>query len=105
MNFVVYLDHNVTTPVLPEVLEAIMPYLTTEWGNPSSAYKFGAKLKSAIETARDQVAQLVGAQPPDVIFTSCATESNNAAIAAALWGQPNYERIVRGKWVTLFCSE
>jgi cysteine desulfurase len=81
---VIYLDHNATTPILPEVLEAMMPYLTTEWGNPSSAYKFGAKLKSAIETAREQVAELIGAHPMDVIFTSCATESNNAAIAAAL---------------------
>ena len=52
----IYLDHNATTPVLPEVLEAMMPYLTTEWGNPSSAYKFGAKVKSVIETARAPVA-------------------------------------------------
>ena len=57
---VIYLDHNATTPVLPEVLEAMMPYLTTEWGNPSSAYKFGAKVKSVIETAREQVAELIG---------------------------------------------
>src|SRR5271169_3020264 len=78
------LDHNATTPILPEVLEAMMPYLTTEWGNPSSAYKFGAKLKSVIEAAREQVAELIGAHARDVIFTSCATESNNAAIAAAL---------------------
>lgn len=79
----IYLDHNATTPVLPKVLEAMMPYLTTEWGNPSSAYKFGAKVKSVIETARAQVAELIGAQPREVIFTSCATESNNAAIHAA----------------------
>jgi len=64
----IYLDHNATTPVLPEVLEAMMPYLTTEWGNPSSAYKFGAKLKSVIETARAQVAELIGAQPREVIL-------------------------------------
>ena len=61
MSFVIYLDHNATTPILPEVLEAMMPYLTTEWGNPSSAYKFGSKLKSVIETAREQVAELIGA--------------------------------------------
>ena len=64
----IYLDHNATTPVRPEVLEAMMPYLTTEWGNPSSAYKFGAKLKSVIETARAQVAELIGAQPREVIL-------------------------------------
>jgi cysteine desulfurase NifS len=90
----VYLDHNATTPVLPEVLEAMMPYLTTEWGNPSSAYKFGAKVKSVIETAREQVAELIGAQLREVIFTSCATESNNAAIHAALKANPNKRHIV-----------
>ncbi len=90
----IYLDHNATTPVLPEVLQAMMPYLTTEWGNPSSAYKFGAKLKSVIETARAQVAALIGAQPREVIFTSCATESNNAAIHAARKANPNKRHIV-----------
>jgi cysteine desulfurase len=60
MGLMIYLDHNATTPILPEVLEAMMPYLTTEWGNPSSAYRFGAKLKSAIQTAREQVAELIG---------------------------------------------
>lgn len=71
-----------------------MPYLTTEWGNPSSAYKFGAKLKSVIETARDQVAELIGAHSRDVIFTSCATESNNAALAAALKANPGQRHVV-----------
>ena len=80
----IYLDHNATTPILPEVLEAMMPYFTTEWGNPSSAYKFGSKLRSVVETAREQVAELIGAPSRDLIFTSCATESNNTAIAAAL---------------------
>ena len=80
----IYLDHNATTPVLPEVLEAMMPYFTTEWGNPSSSYRFGSKLKTVIETAREQVADLIGAHPLEIIFTSCATESNNAAIHAAL---------------------
>jgi len=94
MSFVIYLDHNATTPILPEILEAMMPYLTTEWGNPSSAYRFGAKLKSVIETAREQVAELIGAHPMDVIFTSCATESNNAAIAAALKANPTKRHIV-----------
>jgi cysteine desulfurase len=94
MSFVIYVDHNATTPVVPEVLEAMMPYLTTEWGNPSSAYKFGAKLKSVVEMAREQVAELIGAHSMDVIFTSCATESNNAAIAAALKASPDKRHIV-----------
>lgn len=90
----IYLDHNATTPVLPEVLEAMMPFFTTEWGNPSSSYKFGAKLKTVIETARGQVADLVGAHPLEIIFTSCATESNNAAIHAALKANPGKRRII-----------
>ena len=90
----IYLDHNSTTPVLPEVLEAMMPYFKAEWGNPSSSYKFGSKLKTVIETARAQVAELIGAQSRDVIFTSCATESNNAAIHAALKANPGKRHIV-----------
>jgi cysteine desulfurase len=90
----IYLDFNATTPVLPEVLEAMMPYFTTEWGNPSSTYKFGYKIKSAIEKAREQVANLIGAHPMEVIFTSCATESNNTAIHAALKANPNKRHIV-----------
>jgi cysteine desulfurase len=90
----IYLDHNATTPVLPEVLEAMMPYFTSEWGNPSSAYKFGSKLKGVIETAREQVAELIGAQPREVIFTSCGTESNNTAIHAALQANPKKRHVV-----------
>jgi cysteine desulfurase len=90
----IYLDHNATTPVLSEVLEAMMPYFTSEWGNPSSTYKFGSKLKAVIETARQQVAELIGAQPRDVIFTSCGTESNNTAIQAALRANPAKKHIL-----------
>lgn len=80
----IYMDHNATTPIAPEVLEAMMPYLTSEWGNPSSSYKFGAKLKGVIEAAREQMAELIGAHASEIIFTSCGTESNNTAIHAAL---------------------
>jgi cysteine desulfurase len=90
----IYLDYNATTPVLPEVLEAMMPYLTSEWGNPSSTYKFGSKLKTVIETARAQVAELIGAHAMEIIFTSCATESNNAAIHAALKADPEKKHII-----------
>jgi len=91
---VIYLDYNATTPVLPEVMEAMVPYFTDEWGNPSSSYKFGSKLKTVIETAREQVSDLIGAHPLEVIFTSCATESNNAAIHAALRAQLGKRHIV-----------
>lgn len=90
----IHLDHNATTPVLPEVLEAMLPYFKAEWGNPSSSYKFGSKLKTVIETAREQVADLIGANPREVIFTSCATESNNAAIHAALKANPQKRHII-----------
>ena len=80
----IYLDYNATTPVLPEVFEAMRPFFCEDWGNPSSSYRFGSKLKMAIEAAREQVAGLIGANPHEIIFTSCATESNNTAIHAAL---------------------
>jgi cysteine desulfurase len=90
----IYLDHNATTPILPEVFEAMRPYFCEEWGNPSSTYRFGSKLKAVIETARAQVAELIGARPTEIIFTSCATESNNAAIHAALKANPAKKHIV-----------
>jgi len=90
----IYLDCNATTSVLPEVFEAMIPYLTSEWGNPSSTYKFGSKLKTVIETARVQVAELIGARSMEIIFTSCATESNNTAINAALKANPRKRHII-----------
>lgn len=90
----IYLDHNATTPGLPEVFEAMRPYFCEEWGNPSSSYRFGSKLKGVLETARAQVADLLGANPREVLFTSCATESNNAALHAALMARPERRHIV-----------
>ncbi len=71
-----------------------MPYLLTEWGNPSSAYRFGARAKAAVEKAREQVASLVNARLEEVIFTSCATEANNAAIHSALLANPAKRHVV-----------
>lgn len=90
----IYLDHNATTPIAPEVFDAMLPHFTEEWGNPSSSYRFGSKLKSVIETAREQVAQLLGASPREILFTSCATESNNAAIRAALKAHPQKRHVI-----------
>lgn len=91
----IYLDYNATTPVLPEVREAMLPYLEAEWGNPSSSYRFGSHLKSKIESARESVADLIGAKTSrEIIFTSGGTESNNAAINAALLSQPSRRHIV-----------
>lgn len=91
----IYLDHNATTPVLPEVREAMLPYLSDEWGNPSSSYRFGSKLKGAMERAREQVADLIGAKSTrEIIFTSGGTESNNTAIHSAIMAQPEKRHIV-----------
>lgn len=80
----IYFDNAATTPLDKEVLEAMLPYLTTHFGNPSSIYSFGRETRLAIETARKTVARLLNAHPGEIFFTSCGTESNNTAIAAAV---------------------
>src|SRR5687768_15463520 len=80
----VYLDHAATTPVRPEVLEAMLPYLTAQtFGNPSSAHRFGRAARAGIEEAKRAVAEAVGAEPNQVIFTSGGTEADNLAIIGA----------------------
>ena len=81
---IVYLDNNATTAVAPEVFEAMTPYLTKLYGNPSSIHTFGGQIAAKIEEARGQVAALLGAQASEIIFTSCGTESDSAAILSAL---------------------
>jgi cysteine desulfurase len=76
----IYLDHHSTTPVLPEVVEAMRPYWAEAFGNPASAHAFGRRARQALETAREQVAELLGTGPGEVVFTSGATEANNLAI-------------------------
>lgn len=76
----IYLDCNATTPVAPEVLEAMLPFLREEFGNPSSSHALGQRPRQAVETARDHVARLIGCEPEDVLFTGSATEANNLAI-------------------------
>jgi cysteine desulfurase len=76
----VYLDHNATTAVEPEVLDAMLPYLSGEFGNAASIHTFGQKARAAVETAREQVAALIGARPQEIIFTSGGTEADNHAI-------------------------
>src|SRR3984893_5859763 len=79
----IYFDHNATTPLAPEVLAAMLPYLTEEFGNASSIHAFGQNARGAVEQARSSVADLVGARPADIMFTSGGTESNNHAILGA----------------------
>lgn len=90
----IYLDYNATTPVDPTVLEAMLPYLRGEFGNPSSTHAHGKEAARAISKAREQVAELIGAQPEEIIFTSGGTEASNHAILGviasqmqSLWGR------------------
>jgi cysteine desulfurase len=80
----IYFDHNATTPLAPEVLAAMMPYLTAEYGNASSIHAYGQNARGAVEQARSSVAALVGAPAADIMFTSGGTESNNHAILGAV---------------------
>ena len=77
----IYLDYNATTPVDPQVAEAMLPFLHEHFGNPSSTHAFGRTTKDAVETARRQVAELIGARPEEILFTSGGSESNNTVIA------------------------
>ena len=91
----IYLDHNATTPVAPEVLDAMLPYLKQQYGNPSSDHPLGHRAHQAIDEARGQVASLIGAEPGEVVFTSGGTESNNLAIrGTAATAEPGRRRIV-----------
>jgi cysteine desulfurase len=76
----IYLDYNATTPVAPEVARAMAPYLSGEFGNPSSGYRLGERAREAVAQARRQVAALLGCQPEEIVFTSGATEANNAVL-------------------------
>ncbi len=101
---VIYADNNATTCVAPEVFEAMRPYLCEKYGNPSSIYTFGGELAADIERARIEVAELLGAswrnnlgQATEIIFTSCGTESDNAALRSALEVQSGRRKIVTSK--------
>src|SRR5579863_9825436 len=84
----IYFDHNATTPIAPEVLAAMLPYLTEEYGNASSIHAYGQNARGAVEQARSSVAALIGARPADIMFTSGGTEANNHAILGALAAAP-----------------
>ena len=91
----IYLDNNATTRVAPEVFEAMLPYLNEHYGNPSSAHSLGKTMKAAVEIARSQVAELIGAaDPSEVVFTSCGSESDNWAIRGFLERNPTRHHII-----------
>jgi cysteine desulfurase len=91
----IYLDNNATTCVAPEVFAAMQPYLTENYGNPSSAHSLGRRMKSAVEHSREQVAELLGAaEPSEIVFTSCGSESDNWAIGGRLEQNPTRRHII-----------
>jgi cysteine desulfurase len=91
----IYLDNNATTMVSPEVVDAMLPYFTEQFGNPSSMHQFGDKVGRAMKTARQQVQALLGAEhDSEIVFTSCGTEADSTAILSALKAQPDRKEII-----------
>lgn len=93
----IYLDNNATTNIASEVLEEMLPYLKEMYGNPSSMHTFGGQLYRKVEEARARVAGLIGAEPEEIIFTSCGTESDNTAIMSAVESLPQKRHIVTSR--------
>src|SRR5216110_997477 len=94
---VYYFDNNATTRVAPEVIDAMVPFLKEYWGNPSSAYQFGHQVAAHLDEARQKVAALINADPREIVFTSCGTESNNSAIHSALVTHPKKRHVLTTK--------
>jgi cysteine desulfurase len=97
MTNVVYLDNNATTKVDPRVLEAMLPYFSDYYGNPSSMHSFGGGVAANIRTAREHLARLIGASPDEIVFTSCGTESDSTAIRAAIGSDPTKRHLVTSR--------
>lgn len=93
----IYLDNNATSQVAPEVLEAMLPYFHELYGNPSSMHSFGGQVMKEVRKARERVAALLGASPEEIIFTSCGTESDNAAVRSALNSYPEKRHIITSR--------
>ena len=91
---VIYMDNKATTRIAPEVIDAMMPYLTDYYGNPSSMHTFGGQVGQAINQARQEIADLLGANPREIVFTSCGTESDSTAILSALNTYPDKNHVV-----------
>ena len=90
----IYLDNNATTAVAPEVRDAMLPYLTDLYGNPSSMHTFGGQVADAVDAARESLAGLLGASADEILFTSCGSESDNSAIWTAIQTQPEKRHLI-----------
>ena len=96
----IYLDYNATTPIDKNVYKAMLPYLESQFGNPSNSYELGQLAKNAVEKARKQVAQLIGAREREIIFTSCGSESNNMVVKGVAYSYRN-----KGRHIITSCIE
>lgn len=94
MSDIIYFDNNATTKVAPEVLEAMLPFFKDMYGNASSMHTFGGQVGKYIATAREQIAELLGALPDEILFTSCGTESDNTAVISAIETQPDKKHFI-----------
>jgi len=94
---IIYLDNNATTKVAPEVVDAMLPYLSDYYGNPSSMHSFGGDVAEKIKEARENIANLIGATADEIVFTSCGTESDGTAIRATLESYPDRKHIVTSR--------
>ena len=105
---IVYVDNNATTAVAPEARDAMLPFFEDKYANPSSMHTFGGRLSKDIESAREKVAGLIGAQSQEIVFTSCGTESDNAAIFGTLMSYPEKKHIITTRVehpAVLICGE
>jgi cysteine desulfurase len=90
----VYLDYNATTPLLPEVVDAMLLFLCEHFGNPSSEHEVGRRARAVVEDSRQQVSRLLGCSSDEIVFTSGGTEANNLAIGGAIEARSDHRHIV-----------
>lgn len=93
----IYMDNNATTRIAPEVVDAMMPFLTDCYGNPSSMHTFGGQVAKAINASRESIASLIGAEPEEIVFTSCGTESDSTAILSGLQTFPEKRHVITSR--------
>lgn len=93
----IYLDNNATTPVAPEVVAEMLPFLSEHFGNPSSMYRLARETRRKVEEARQRLASLLGARPDEIVFTSCGTESDSTAIWSAVRAQPDRRHVITSR--------
>lgn len=101
----IYLDYGASTPVHPQVIEAMIPYWTETYGAPSALHEFGRSAKNAVENSRRMIADLLNSKPEEIVFTSCGTESDNMALRGVMWGTQKHSTKVDKNHMIISCIE